>query len=74
MSTVTLPKIEYMSLKTRAEAFDKMVAHINPNFFFVPTEKSRKKIISEFSQTKLYNKKFLKSLNNGLERSTFFTK
>ena len=74
MSTITLPKIEYINLKTRAEAFDKMVAHINPNFFFVPAEKSRKKIISEFSKTKLYNKKFLSSLNEGLGRSSFFTK
>lgn len=74
MVTITLPKIEYLSLKKRAEAFDKMVAEINPSFFFVPVEKSRKKIISEFSKTKLYNKEFLKDLNQGLKRSSFFTK
>lgn len=74
MSTVTLPKIEYMNLKKRAEAFDKMVAGINPSFFFVPTEKSRKKIMSEFSKTKLYSKEFLKDLEKGIKRSSFFTK
>lgn len=74
MSTITLPKIEYLNLKKRAEAFDKMVAEINPNFFFVPVEKSRKKIISEFSKTKLYSKEFVKDLEKGLRRSSFFTK
>lgn len=74
MSTITLPKIEYLNLKKRAEAFDKVVSGINPNFFFVPVEKSRKKIISEFSKTKVYNKEFIKSLEKGLKRSSFFTK
>jgi hypothetical protein len=74
MSTVTLPKIEYLNLKKRAEAFDKMVSNINPSFFFVPVEKSRKKIISDFSKTKLYSKEFLKDLQIGLKRSNFFTK
>ena len=74
MATVTLRKIEYINLKKRAEAFDKIIAGVNPSFFFVPTEKSRKKIISEFSRTKLYNKDFLRSLGKGLKRSSFFTK
>jgi len=74
MATVTLPKIEYLNLKKRAEAFDKMVGSINPSFLFIPTEKSRKKIISDFSKTRLYNKAFLKSLEKGLKRSSFFTK
>lgn len=72
MSTITLPTMEYTSLKKRAEAFDKIVAQVNPVFFFTPTERSRKKIISDFSKTKLYNKEFLKDLKNGLERSSFF--
>jgi len=74
MTTITLPKIEYLNLKKRAEAFDNMIAGINPSFFLVPPEKSRKRIISEFSKTKIYNKEFLKSLGKGLKRSSFFTK
>jgi hypothetical protein len=74
MTTVTLPKTEYLNLKKRAEAFDKVVAGINPSFFFTPTERSRKKIMSEFSKTKLYNKEFLKDLKRGLKRSSFFVK
>jgi len=74
MTTVTLPKIEYLNLKKRAEAFDKIIAEVNPSFFLVPVEKSRKKIISQFSKTKLYSKEFLKDLEKGLKRSTFFTK
>ncbi|OGI64607.1 hypothetical protein A3H53_04465 [Candidatus Nomurabacteria bacterium RIFCSPLOWO2_02_FULL_40_10] len=74
MTTITLPRIEYLNLKERAEAFDKMVANINPAFFVLPAEKSRKKIISEFSKTKLYNKAFLRSLNTGLKRSSYFMK
>ena len=74
MVTITLPKIEYLDLKKRAEAFDKMVAGINPSFFFTPVEKSRKRIISDFSKTKLYSKEFLKDLEKGLKRSSFFIK
>ncbi len=74
MVTVTLLKVEYLNLKKRAEAFDKIISEINPGLLFVPAEKSRKKIISDFSKTKLYNKEFLKSLNKGLKRSSFFTK
>lgn len=74
MTTVTLPKIEYLNLKKRAEAFDKMLAGINPSFFFAPPEKSRKKIISQFSKTKLYRKEFLKDLEKGLKRSSYFSK
>lgn len=74
MATVTLPKIEYLKLKKRAEAFDKMIAEVNPSLFFTPMEKSRKKIISEFSKTKLYSKEFLKDLEKGLKRSSYFSK
>jgi hypothetical protein len=74
MAMVTLRKTEYLNLRERAEAFDRMVAVVNPSFFFAPQEKSRKKIISEFSKTKLYNKEFLKDLERGLKRSSFFTK
>ena len=74
MVTITLPKIEYLNLKKRAEAFDRMVAGVNPDLFYVPVEKSRKKIISDFSKTKLYSKEFLKSLEEGLKRSSFFAK
>jgi hypothetical protein len=73
MSIVTLQKTEYLSLKNRAEAFDTIVATINPEFLWVPREKSTKKVISEMSKTKLYNKKFLTSLEKGLKRSSFFT-
>lgn len=74
MVTITLPKIKYLDLKKRAEAFDKMIAGISPSFFFTPVEKSRKRIISDFSKTKLYSKEFLKDLEKGLKRSSFFTK
>ena len=74
MSMITLPKIEYLNLKSRAEAFDNMIAGVNPSLFFIPVEKSRKKIISDFSKTKLYSKEFIKDLERGLSRSSFFTK
>ena len=74
MSMITLPKIEYLNLKSRAKAFDNMIAGVNPSLFFIPVEKSRKKIISDFSKTKLYSKEFIKDLERGLSRSSFFTK
>ncbi len=73
MTTVTLPKVKYLELKERAEAFDRMIAGVNPSLFFIPTEKSRKKIVSGFSRTGLYNKNFLNSLARGIKRSPFFT-
>ena len=74
MVTVTMPKVEYISLKKKAESFDSMIAGINPSLLFVPLEKSRKKIISEFSKTKLYSKEFIKDIEKGMKRSSFFTK
>jgi hypothetical protein len=73
MITITLAKSEYINLKKRADAFDKIIANINPAVFVLPPETSRKKIMSEFSKTKLYNKDFLKSLNTGLKRSSYFS-
>lgn len=73
MATITLNQKEYRELKSRAEAYDRILSAIKiKDIFTPPTTKSRKKIISEFKKTKLYNKKFIDSLEKGLKRSTYF--
>ena len=42
--------------------------------FSSPKEKSIKKIITDFSETQKYSKKFLKDLEEGLLQSNYFTK
>ena len=72
MSTVTISKIEYQNLRDKANAYGKMLEAAQGASSLVPTERSRKKIISAFKKTAKYNKKFLSSLNQGLKRSSYF--
>ena len=73
MSTVVLKKAEYLELKTRANAYDRLVFAVREEIFSPPPTRSRAKILSEFKKTKRYNKKFLGSLARGLNRSSHFT-
>ena len=72
MSSVTIPKDEYMDLKVRAQAYERMLLAAQSTFSLTPPEKSRKKIISTFKATNKYSKKFIDSLNKGLSRSSYF--
>ena len=74
MSTVTIPKIQYQELKKKAEAYEYISRIVEGSFFTSPSVKSAKTILSEFKKTGKYNAIFLKSLKNGLRRSSYFTK
>ena len=41
--------------------------------FISPSEKSTKKIVSDFRETNKYSREFLKDLETGLKESSFFT-
>ena len=72
MSTISVPKTQYQVLKKKADFYDRILSVTFDSFFSTPPIKNGKKIISEFKKTKIYNKKFLESLNAGLKRSSFF--
>jgi len=72
MSNVTIPKIEYQSLKERAVAYERMLEAAQGTFSLTPSETSRKKVIASMKKTGKYNQKFLTSLSRGLKRSSYF--
>jgi len=74
MSTITIPKKEYHDLiekKLRYEYFQQLVKE---DIFSSPPKKNIKEIISAFKETKKYNKNFIKSIEKGLNRSSYFKK
>ena len=73
MNTIVLKTAEYQELKTRADAYDRLVFAVREEIFSPPPTRNRAKIISELKKTKRYNNKFLESLARGLKRSSYFT-
>lgn len=74
MNTITLSKNKYQELKQKAADFERLRTFVETKIFIPPPVRDRKKIISEFQKTRLYNAKFLKSLERGLARSSYFRK
>ena len=74
MTTVTLPKIEYVELKKRAIAYEKIVGIIGHDVFVSPPVRSASQVMKDFEKTGLYSKAFLKDLASGLKRSSYFIK
>lgn len=72
MSTVTISKTQYEALKRRAVAYERVIAAANEDIFSPPTIRAVKKVMQEFRNTKRYPAAFLKSLEKGLSRSTYF--
>lgn len=74
MTTVTLSINEYQDLKKKASIYEMMENFfIQQNLFSSPPTKSKKKILKEFKETGMYNKKFIDSLEKGLSRSRYFS-
>ena len=72
MTSVTIPKTEYTALKARADAYERMLQAVGGAFSLTPPVRSKKKIMTAFKATKKYNTAFLKSLEKGLSRSSYF--
>lgn len=72
MSTVTISKTHYNTLRRQAKAYQRMVSVVSDEFVSPP--KSRAVVMKAFKKTGKYNAKFLESLNQGLKRSTYFSK
>lgn len=72
MVTVTIPKKEYQRLAEKALRYEYLRQILEEDIFAPPPTKNPKKVAREFRRSGLYNQKFLKSLEKGLERSSYF--
>jgi len=73
MTTIALPKKEYEILLDKALRYDFLKQAVQSDIFQVPPTRNKKEIISAFRQTGLYNQTFIKSLEKGLSRSSYFS-
>lgn len=74
MDTVVISKKEYQELFEKKLRYEYLCQIIEEDFFAPPPAKSVEEIIKTFRQTKLYKQEFLKSLEKGLRRSSYFKK
>lgn len=72
MSTVTIPKKEYRELIDKKQRYEYLRQIMEGDIFSPPATKNRSEVMRAFRATKKYNQKFLKSLEMGLRRSSYF--
>ena len=72
MAKVSLPKEEYHQLVKKALRYDYLRQLLKEDLFASPPTRSIKKVIESFARTGLYNKQFLRDLEKGLRRSSYF--
>ena len=70
---IRIPKTEYRALTKIAKNYDLLRRVFTLNFFEKPAVRSRKQIMKELKATGSYNAAFLKSLQKGLDESSYFT-
>jgi len=74
MSTITIPKKEYYDLVEGKLRYEYLQQLMKEDIFSSPPTKNIKSVISAFKATKKYNKNFIKSLERGLNQSSYFKK
>ncbi|NQU82404.1 MAG: hypothetical protein HQ539_00445 [Parcubacteria group bacterium] len=74
MDTITVSKKEYQNLVERALRYDYLARIIQKkgSIFSSPPTSDVKEVVESFRATKLYNTPFLRSLEKGLNRSSYF--
>lgn len=72
MNTITIPKKEYENLIEKSHYYEFFRRALKENIFCSPPEKNAKEVIKEFKKTKKYSSSFIKSLEKGLKRSSYF--
>ncbi|MCK4520622.1 hypothetical protein KAT95_02015 [Candidatus Parcubacteria bacterium] len=72
MATITIQKKQYQSLLEKALRYEYIREIMKENLFASPSVRDTKEIIKSFKETGKYNDKFLKSLEKGLKRSSYF--
>lgn len=72
MSTITLPKTEYDKLQEIKNKYETVRQLFVTDLFEEPSTRNAKRIIKEFQNSGLYKQEFLKSLEKGLQESSYF--
>lgn len=72
MSTVTIPKKEYQKLVETRLRYEYLRRAIEEDLFVSPPTKKIGGIVAEFSAVKKYSRAFLRDLERGLRRSSYF--
>lgn len=72
MNRVTILKNEYERLIEAKLKYEQLRQVIEEDIFSPPLIKNIKKVIKAFRETGEYNAEFLKSLEKGLKRSSYF--
>ena len=72
VATTVIQKKEYRQLVEKALRYDYLRQILEEDIFASPLTRNVKKVIESFNKTGLYNKRFLKSLEKGLERFSYF--
>lgn len=75
MEVVTIPKKEYQRLVERALRYEYLKKLIKEEEdIFSPPPRNIKEIIREFKEIGIYSPEFIKDLERGLKRSSYFQK
>ncbi|MDI6602842.1 MAG: hypothetical protein QME57_01840 [Patescibacteria group bacterium] len=76
VESVTISKKEYQKLLEKAFKYEYLsqILKEKKDIFASPPTRKIKEIIKSFRETKLYSPQFLKSLEKGLKRSSYFQK
>jgi hypothetical protein len=74
MQKVTISKEEYDTLLSLKLKYEYLQQIIKEDLFSSPPTKDADAVIAMFSKTGRYNKAFLKGLEKGLKRSSYFKK
>jgi phage pi2 protein 07 len=72
MATITIPKKEYQELIEKKFRYEYLRQIIEEDIFSSPPTRSIKEVLKAFKGTKKYSQQFLKSLEKGLSRSSYF--
>lgn len=71
-ATITIPQKKYQELVNKALRYDYFQSVLKEDLFASPPTRSAKAISTEFAATGQYSAAFIKSLQQGLERSDYY--
>jgi hypothetical protein len=76
MDTITIPKRQYQKLLEKALRYEYLreIMKEKEEIFASPPTRDVEEIIKAFQETRFYSPKFLRSLERGLKRSSYFRK
>ena len=76
MNNITISKKQYQKLLEKDLRYEHLqqIVREKEDIFASPPTRDVKEILSAFRETKLYSSQFLKSLEKGLKRSSYFKK